>query len=256
MEAPAPAHAPGFRPVSPPHVTRLMGTLVGYRNATRYNSPSPIRPRHPRPNRTASRLERDPSVEPELVASRTCGECNVCCIALAIEDPELRKLEGHRCRHAQRDNSCGIYATRPHTCRTFYCGWRRLKWIRETLRPDKSGVLVRLHIEVSHETGEKHLGVIFSLLNAASLKAEGLAESIAAGVGADVPVYLHFPGRPGHSGAQVRINEALHDAVLTRNKPAVLKTLRQVRNMARSMPPELTTLPFGAQTTPGQPPNA
>ena len=195
-------------------------------------------------------------MQPDLVPTRSCGECNVCCVALAIDDPALQKLEGHRCRNAQRDNSCAIYATRPQTCRTFYCGWRRLKWIRDTLRPDKSGVLVRLHIEVQGETGDHHLGVIFSLLNAASLKAEGLAESVAAGVGAGVPVYIHVPGPPGHTGCHVRINEALHDAVLTRDKPTVLQTLRRVRNMARSMPHEPTTLPFRAPSTLAQPPNA
>ena len=193
---------------------------------------------------------------PDLVASRTCGECNVCCVALAIDDPELQKLEGHRCRNAQRDNGCAIYATRPHTCRTFFCGWRRLKWIRETLRPDKSGVLVRLHVEVSGDTGAKHLGVIFTLLNAAALKAEGLAESIAAGVGADVPVYLHLPGPSGHSGAHVRINEALQHAVLTRDKPAVLQTLRRIRNMAKTMPHHPIPPHFREPSDPGQPPNA
>jgi hypothetical protein len=54
----------------------------------------------------------------------------------------------------------------------------------------------------------------------------------------------------------VRINEALHDAVLTRDKPAVLQTLRRVRNMARTMPHEPTTLPFRAPSTLAQPPNA
>lgn len=194
-------------------------------------------------------------MEPELVASRSCGECNVCCVSLAIDDPVLQKQEGHRCRHAQRDNSCAIYEARPQTCRTFYCGWRRLKWIRETLRPDKSGVLVRLHGELLMDTGEKHLGVIFSLLNAAALKADGLAESVAAGVGAGVPVYLHVPGPPGHTGCHVRINEALHDAVLNRDKAAVLETLRQIRNMARTMPHERVTVPFRPPSTVTQPPN-
>jgi hypothetical protein len=195
-------------------------------------------------------------VEPELVATRSCGECNVCCVALAIDDPELQKLEGHPCRNAQRDHGCAIYATRPQACRAFYCGWRRLKWIRETLRPDKSGVLVRLHVVVTAETGDQHWGVIFSLLNAASLKADGLAESVAAGIGAGIPVYVHVPGPPGHTGCHVRINEALHDAVLTRDKAAVLQTLRRVRNMARTMPHEPVTLPFRAPSNLAQLPNA
>ncbi len=169
-----------------------------------------------------------------LVAGRTCGTCNVCCIALTIDDPELQKLQGHRCRHAQPDNSCGIYATRPQTCRTFYCGWRRLKWVRETLRPDVSGVLIRLHGEISRDTGTKRLGVEFTLLNGAALNAEGLAESIAAAVAADVPVYLSIPGPPGYTAAQVRINDVLRHAVRARDKAAMLAILRRLRKIGRS----------------------
>ncbi len=121
-------------------------------------------------------LDSDTSDDPHLVAGRTCGSCNVCCVELTIDDPELQKVQGYCCPHTQRDNSCGIYATRPHTCRAFYCGWRRLKWIREPLKPDRSGVLVRLHGEISKTDGTKRLGVEFTLLNAAALKAEGLAE--------------------------------------------------------------------------------
>lgn len=174
--------------------------------------------------------ERDTSVEPQLIAGRPCGTCNVCCVALTIDDPELQKVQGVRCRHAQHDNSCAIYATRPHTCRDFYCGWRQLKWIRDTLRPDRSGVLVRLHSEVAAD-GTQRMGVVFTLLNAAALKADGLAESVAAAVRADVPVYLHIPGPPGRTASQARINEALRDAVLTWNKPAVLDTLRRLRKI-------------------------
>lgn len=176
----------------------------------------------------------DTQADPELVAGRTCGSCNVCCVALTIDDPELQKLQGYRCKHAQRDNSCGIYATRPHTCRTFFCGWRRLKWVREPLRPDKSGVLIQLHGEVSAEDGSRRLGVMIGLLTDASLRAEGLAESVAAAVAAEIPVYLHIPGPPGHTAAQVRVNDVLRDPVLARDKAGVLKVLRQVRVRGRS----------------------
>ena len=178
-------------------------------------------------------LDSDIPDDPHLVAGRTCGSCNVCCVDLTIDDPELQKVQGYRCPHAQRDNSCGIYATRPHTCRTFFCGWRRLKWIRESLKPDRSGVLVRLHGEISKSDGTKRLGVEFTLLHAAALKAEGLAESVAAAVAADVPVFLSIPGPPGYTSAQVRINEALRDAVRARDKPAVLNILREVRAKGR-----------------------
>jgi hypothetical protein len=172
--------------------------------------------------------------EVTLVPGRECGACNVCCVALTIDDPELQKPQGYRCRNTLPDKSCAIYASRPRTCRAFYCGYRQLKWVRDTLRPDVSGVLVRLHGEVSPATGETRLGVMFTLLTAAALKAEGLAESVAAAVAADIPVYLHVPGPPGYTAGRARINEALIDAVQARDKAAVLEILRIARAQGRA----------------------
>ena len=193
----------------------------------------------------------------ELVAGRECGPCNVCCVALTINDPELQKLQGYRCRNAQKDGGCSIYETRPDTCRSFFCGWRQLRWIRPSLRPDTSDVLVRLHNEVSSTDGTSRLGVIFTLLSRAGLKAEGLAESVAAAVAAGVPVYLHVPGPPGWTSGQARINEALQNAVFTKDKVAVLGILREAYSMGRSgdrrrillKPPEPPP-----QTPPARPP--
>jgi hypothetical protein len=172
-------------------------------------------------------------VEADIIPGRDCGSCNVCCVALTIDDAELQKLQGYRCKNALPDNSCAIYALRPQTCRRFNCGWRLLKWVRQTLRPDLSGVLVRLHYEISAATGTQTLGVIFTLLNKRALKAEGLAESIAAAVAADVPVYLQIPGPPGYTSSQARMNEALLHAVQTRDKEAVLEVLRIARQHGR-----------------------
>lgn len=168
-----------------------------------------------------------------LVEGRACGSCNVCCVALTINDAQLQKLPGHRCRHAQRDNSCGIYADRPRTCQEYYCGWRALKWVREGLRPDRSGVLVQLYGTIAQETGEPRLGVMITLLNGASLRAEGLAETVAAAVAADIPVYLSVPGPPGHTAGRARINDVLREPVLRHDKPAVLAILREARKMGR-----------------------
>lgn len=173
-------------------------------------------------------------VDPDLVPDRSCGTCNVCCVALTIDDPAMQKLQGYRCRNTLPDKSCAIYASRPETCRTFFCGWRRLKWVRDTLRPDSSGVLVRLHSEVSAASGTARLGIMITLLTNAALKAEGLAETVAAAVAAGLPVYLHLPGPPGYTAAQVRINEALSDAVLGRDKAGILRVLRDARAKARS----------------------
>ncbi len=172
-------------------------------------------------------------MEPELVAGRACGTCNVCCVALTIDDPALQKVQGYRCRNARPDNGCAIYEARPDTCRTFYCGWRRLRWVRETLRPDISGVLVQMHQKVSAATGPGRMGVIVTLLNRSALKAEGLAETVAAAVAADLPLTLQIPGPPGHTYGQAQVNDALLGPVRARDKAGVLEVLRRARGMGR-----------------------
>ena len=171
---------------------------------------------------------------PKLVPGRECGGCNACCVALTIDDPALRKIQGYRCPHSAPDKRCGIYATRPQMCRAFFCGWLQYGWVRETLRPDTSGVLIRPHYLVSQSAGTQRPGIMVALLTDAALKAEGLAETIAAAVFADVPVFLHIPGPPGHTAAEARIDEVLRPAVLARDKAAVLDILRRARAKGRA----------------------
>ncbi len=169
-----------------------------------------------------------------LIPGRECGECNVCCVSLTIDDAEMQKPQGYRCRNTLPDKRCAIYPTRPRTCREFFCGWRQLKWIRQTMRPDVSGVLVRQHGEISKTDGTPRIGVIFTLLTNAALKAEGLAESVAAAVAADIPVYLSIPGPPGYTSSSARINEVLLHAVQTSDKEEVLRILRAARAKGRA----------------------
>ncbi len=172
--------------------------------------------------------------DPRLVPGRACDGCNVCCVALTIDDPELQKVQGYRCIHARRDNGCGIYAQRPRTCRAFHCGWRLLKWVREPLRPDRSGVLVQLQGEIEPTDGAKHLGVTFTLLTRAALQADGLAESVAAAVAAGIPVFLAVPGPPGYTSARAKINAELEDAVARKDKAGVLRILRELYRTGRA----------------------
>ena len=144
--------------------------------------------------------------------------------------PELRKLEGFRCSNLQDDCTCAIYATRPRTCRAFYCGWRAFKWVREPLRPDRSGVIVLAR-------DDKQVAVTITLLEKRALVAEGLAESIAAAVAAGLVVDLHIPGPPGYTSARVRADEALRPAVLARDKPAVLAMLRKLYKSCAAVKP-------------------
>lgn len=163
---------------------------------------------------------------------RACGECSVCCVALTIDEPGFRKVQGYRCPNLRREGGCGIYESRPHTCGAFFCGWRLLKWVRPTLRPDRSGVLIELHGEIAAD-GTKRLGVSFTLLNRAGLKAEGLAESLAAAVRAKIPVFLVIPGPPGYTAAIAKINAELEDAVQAKNKADLLRIVGELHAQGR-----------------------
>ncbi len=157
---------------------------------------------------------------PPLVPGRACGPCNVCCVALTIEDPRLRKVQGVRCANALPDNRCGIYRSRPGACRRFECGWRQLKWVRDSLRPDLSGVLIR--VDRLLVGGAPVQSVVFTLLSDAALIADGIAEALATAVMSGRPVFLEVVGAPGFTYGMARVDGALAAAVQFRDRGAVL----------------------------------
>ena len=81
-----------------------------------------------------------------LVAERDCGECMVCCKYLYINTPGLKKPADVLCSNCIINRGCSIYETRPNTCRTWHCLWRRTETMPEEMRPDKSNALFSLKI--------------------------------------------------------------------------------------------------------------
>lgn len=171
--------------------------------------------------RKLSRRERDENPEAHLVPGRECGSCNACCISLTIDDEGLQKPQGYRCPHAADDNSCTIYQARPQSCRSFFCGWRLLKWVREPMRPDRSHVLIQLQ----REKPRGSFGVVIQMLDSSALQAEGLLETVAAAVAAGIPTYMQEPGPPGYTAARAQINDALIEPVMARDRLAVRSAL-------------------------------
>jgi hypothetical protein len=172
---------------------------------------------------------------PSPLAERPCGNCNVCCYALTIDEPALAKPQGVRCSHTQSDLSCGIYDKRPATCRAFWCGWRLFRWVRANLRPDESGVLIRA--QFWSPPGENpRPGVVFSLLTPQSLEAEGLLESMAAAIAGGLVVHVSIPGPAGYTASTGRIDEVLADAVIRRDKPGMMAILKEALKEGQSGP--------------------
>ena len=74
--------------------------------------------------------------ESRVVAERTCGSCTLCCKVIAVAD--FDKLPGVWCPHCIRGKGCGIYATRPTDCRTFFCEWMLTKSLGPEWKPERA----------------------------------------------------------------------------------------------------------------------
>lgn len=85
------------------------------------------------------------------LAARACGPCTVCCTVVGVA--EIGKGLRERCAH-DTGVSCGIYAERPESCRTFSCLWL-LGMFGPEGRPDKLGVMIDAGEILDTKTGEK-----------------------------------------------------------------------------------------------------
>ena len=133
------------------------------------------------------------------LSGRRCGECTVCCTAMAIDKPEIQKEAGVTCRYCQ--GGCTIQDHWPALCRDYFCGWRRLKSMDESWRPDRSGVLA----EVEQDGGDIHLSLVLVANPLKTLRQPWFVDFVAAWVRKGLPLSLGIPGPPGHQGAALPI---------------------------------------------------
>lgn len=73
-------------------------------------------------------------------AQRQCGDCSLCCKLLEI--PELNKPKDAWCPNFQSGAGCGIYAERPHSCRTFVCRWLADPGIGPEWKPNRCKMML------------------------------------------------------------------------------------------------------------------
>jgi hypothetical protein len=69
--------------------------------------------------------------------SRECGDCTLCCTLLGVQD--IDKPAQTKCEH-ECDSGCGIYETRPYSCKRFDCLWLK-RLLPVWARPDKINVV-------------------------------------------------------------------------------------------------------------------
>jgi hypothetical protein len=74
-----------------------------------------------------------------VTSAKSCGACTECCKVLSI--PEIKKPRWAACPHIESARGCGIYATRPPSCRSFMCGWLLDPGMGPDLKPDNCHVI-------------------------------------------------------------------------------------------------------------------
>jgi hypothetical protein len=79
------------------------------------------------------------------MAERPCGPCVACCTTMGVS--ELGKQPGVVCWHLGTSEhvGCGIYGTRPNSCRTFNCLWKKGLGSTDE-RPDRTGIIFDVSI--------------------------------------------------------------------------------------------------------------
>lgn len=165
-----------------------------------------------------------------LVTNRDCGACSVCCTALPVDSPELRKLPGEPCIHVDSRGGCGVYTTRFPVCREFYCGWRRLPMLDEGWRPDRSGVLILF------ETDESAIPPGYPIRPAVKFLITGPQSTIErleflrylnGLIFHGAPTFLAAPGPSGCFPIKTFLNIALKSAVEASDKAEMIRILRR-----------------------------
>jgi hypothetical protein len=161
----------------------------------------------------------------ELVANRECGDCNVCCKAPMIDEPDLQKLPGVLCRNWKTGKGCRIYDRRPLPCAGFFCGWRMMPELGDELRPDRSGILVRL-LRENIPPGLNSVGLYFLLHGRTDVIGPGFADYLSRLVASRTAVYLAVRGPDGFSDGGVLLNPHLGPDIVGGDTAKALGVIR------------------------------
>jgi hypothetical protein len=140
---------------------------------------------------------------------RSCGDCDACCTALAVDDHEDGpKPAGVRCpslRSSARRlaRGCLIYATRPASCRDYECGWLQ-GLMPDDFRPDRVGFI----IDPWHPPDGSRDGVLFRELRPGALDSEPALAAREAIVD-EVVVLMHTDGSRSLIGPVERVQRIM-----------------------------------------------
>lgn len=190
-------------------------------------------------------------MEDYLVPGRDCGECMVCCIEPAIEGHGLDKPARVACAHCS-SGGCAIYVDRPPVCREYHCLWRRLPFLDDAWRPDRSGVMIDSSAD-SAGTPNNYAVQLMIAGGADVLKTERFAGLVAGFVSSGTGVFLNVPAGPGEPARVARLHDWVIDPIRRRDLPGVIERIGACHAMivAADLPSMPTTGPGTAPPAAG-----
>jgi len=177
-----------------------------------------------------------------LVQARECGACQMCCIALTIDKPDIQKMPGSACRHSL-GGGCGIYENRPDVCRVFFCGWRKLAAIPADWRPDQSGILVIGEANDQPQFQPVALNLFLTGNPLKTIRRPDFLDFVIRNVHSTA-LYLMLPGGKNMKPARLQLNPSLAAARSRSDAKAVLELSLKTH---RTLPADPYVMEHGGQ---------
>jgi hypothetical protein len=85
----------------------------------------------------------DPSQPLTAYPGKTCGGCTACCVTVPVKEIGLAAFT--RCPHLRSPpelaTGCGIYQTRPRSCRQWSCSWL-ISDLPDKYKPSRIGIVI------------------------------------------------------------------------------------------------------------------
>lgn len=92
---------------------------------------------------TYTTMEIGPDMRIPTHPGKSCGPCTKCCESVPVK--EIGLLPYQRCPHLHGPEhakiGCGIYQSRPHSCRLWSCLWL-CSDLEDDVRPDRAGIVI------------------------------------------------------------------------------------------------------------------
>lgn len=177
-----------------------------------------------------------------LVKGRECGACTVCCVNLTINDPELQKLPGVKCKNTLRGGGCKIYQSRPKTCRDWYCMWRFMPSLDDSWRPDIKGIVIKRVFENIPAGYENKIALDFEIIGGKKAIHDIEFINVVGGyIEQGFACFMSY-GKPRTATTMVFLNDLLFAAIQGRNITLIKEQLSKAYKICLKTPKDIVTI--------------